>query len=206
LLPVAEEWFNSILLLEGMNYMISRPVLLLLITAVTMAAQQNRFSRDGQLMRPESYREWIFLSSGLGMTYGFTAKTGNTSPHFDNVFVEPRAYRTFLDTGTWPEGTIFALEVRTSATNGSINRGGHYQEGVVGLEAEMKDSSRFPNKWAFFDFSNPETRTAKPIPRGASCYSCHAENGAVDNTFVQFYPTLLPVARAKGTLKKASNK
>jgi hypothetical protein len=38
------------------------------------------------------------------------------------------------------------------------------------------------------------------IPRTAECYSCHAQHAAVDNTFVQFYPTLLPIATAKGTL------
>jgi hypothetical protein len=41
------------------------------------------------------------------------------------------------------------------------------------------------------------------IPRDASCYSCHAASTAVDHTFVQFYPTLLPIARAKGTLNPA---
>jgi cytochrome c553 len=41
----------------------------------------------------------------------------------------------------------------------------------------------------------------KQIPATAACYSCHAEHGAVDNTFVQFYPTLLDVAKEKGTLR-----
>jgi hypothetical protein len=38
------------------------------------------------------------------------------------------------------------------------------------------------------------------IPTSASCYSCHRAHGAVDTTFVQFYPTLLPVAAKLGTL------
>jgi hypothetical protein len=38
------------------------------------------------------------------------------------------------------------------------------------------------------------------IPQAAECYSCHATHAAVDRTFVQFYPTLLPIAKAKGTL------
>jgi hypothetical protein len=41
------------------------------------------------------------------------------------------------------------------------------------------------------------------IPQSADCYSCHAEHGAVDTTFVQFYPTLLPIAKAKATLSPA---
>jgi hypothetical protein len=38
------------------------------------------------------------------------------------------------------------------------------------------------------------------FPTEAACYSCHAQHAAVDTTFVQFYPTLLPIAKAKGTL------
>jgi hypothetical protein len=38
------------------------------------------------------------------------------------------------------------------------------------------------------------------IPTTATCYSCHSEHAAVDTTFVQFYPTLLPIAKSKGTL------
>jgi len=34
----------------------------------------------------------------------------------------------------------------------------------------------------------------------------HAKNGAVDETFVQFYPTLIPVAKAKGTFKGEAEK
>lgn len=44
------------------------------------------------------------------------------------------------------------------------------------------------------------------IPVVADCYSCHAAHGAVDTTFVQFYPTLLPIAKSKGTLSSAYQK
>ena len=38
------------------------------------------------------------------------------------------------------------------------------------------------------------------VPTTATCYSCHQDHGAVDSTFVQFYPTLLPIAKSKSTL------
>jgi hypothetical protein len=38
------------------------------------------------------------------------------------------------------------------------------------------------------------------------CYSCHSQHAAVDTTFVQFYPTLLPIARAKGTISASYQK
>ena len=60
--------------------------------------------------------------------------------------------------------------------------------------------ARLPGGWGFFAFDNP--KSAKLIPRTAACYSCHEQHAAVDTTFVQFYPTLIGVAKAKGTLSK----
>ena len=163
-----------------------------------MSAQEPQFTKDNRLMRPTDYREWIFLSSGLGMTYG--SEAGPADPRFDNVFVNRSAYKAFLETGAWPEKTMFVLEVRDSASNGSINKGGHFQSQDFRLSAEVKDSSRFKDKWEYFAFpASGEPATA--LPRSAGCFACHSQHGAVENTFVQFYPTLLPVAKAKGTLK-----
>ncbi len=173
---------------------------------LTLRAQsaEPHFANDGQLIRPGNYREWVFLSSGLGMTYGNPSETAANalqSPHFDNVFVTAQAYKSFLRTGMWPDKTMLALEVRSSASKGSINKGGHYQADVVRVEFHVKDQSRFTNGWEFFSFDAPSVRTAKPVAASAGCQACHAKNGAVDNTFVQFYPTLIPAAKAKGTYK-----
>jgi hypothetical protein len=161
-----------------------------------------QYTADGQLKFPANYREWVFLSSGLGMTYGpLGANAGEDNPPFDNVFVDRAAYRSFLNSGRWPDKTIFVLEVRSSQSKGSINNGGHFQAGAIGVEVHVKDEKRFPGKWAFFSFDNG-LQLAKQIPVSASCYSCHRQSGAVDTTFVQFYPTLIHVAQQKGTLAK----
>jgi len=179
---------------------------LVCLSVPTMRAQsaEPHFTNDGQLIRPGNYREWVFLSAGLGMTYSSASETTANAlhpPHFDNVFVTAQAYKWFLRTGVWPDKTMFALEVRSSVSKGSINKGGHYQANIVTVEFHVKDQSRFPGRWAFFSFDAPSVRTAKPVPVSAGCQACHAKNGAVDNTFVQFYPTLIPVAKAKGTYK-----
>jgi Cytochrome P460 len=163
---------------------------------------EPRYTNDGQLMRPDNYREWIYRSSGLGMTYGVV---DTFSGRFDNVFVTPQAYKAFLQIGAWPDKTMFVLEVRSSATKGSINKGGHYQEGVVAIEIHLKDQARFPAKWVFFGFGTSD-QTARPFPANSACQTCHAKSGAVDETFVQFYPTLIPVAKAKGTFKAGAEK
>jgi hypothetical protein len=175
---------------------------LVTLVGLSLAAQTNfdgpQFTPDGQLMLPKNYREWIHLSSGLGMTYGPAAQADHGNPMFDNVFVNPAAYRAFLEKGRWPDRTMFILEVRRSIGNGSINNGGHYQGDVMALEASVKDEARFPQKWAYFGFGRGDKAT--PLPITSACNSCHNQNAAVENTFVQFYPTLLEVATQKGTL------
>jgi hypothetical protein len=166
-----------------------------LLTLLLFAGPQ--YTPDAQLKFPAEYREWVFLSSGSGMTYGPLARQG--PPQFDNVFVNPESYRAFLRTGHWPDKTTFILEVRSSESHGSINQGGHFQTDINGIEAEVKDGS----SWTFYGFplsSGVPAATGKPIPRSASCYSCHGKNTAVENTFVQFYPQLYEIAERKGTL------
>ncbi|MEO5924209.1 MAG: cytochrome P460 family protein [Bryobacteraceae bacterium] len=174
-----------------------------------LAAQQvdePRYTTDNRLILPGNYREWIFLTSGLGMSYGLVdaAASKLLGQSFDNVFVSPQAYKSFLQTGTWPDKTIFVKEVRTSATKGSMNKGGHYQEGIMTIEAHVKDQARFPDRGEFFVFGSAET--AKPLGPKSGCIACHSQHGAVDGTFVQFYPTLISVAKAKGTMKQQGGK
>lgn len=176
---------------------------LAIAAAAGLRAQPSgpEFTPDGQLMRPSNYREWIFLSAGLGMTYS----AGTTpDPTFDNVFVSPPAYREFVATGKWPDKTMFVLEIRSASSHASINKAGHFQSDIASVQAEVKDEKRFPEKWAYFSFGgtpgNPGT-TARAIPKGSACHICHGQNAAVENTFVQFYPTLLPIAEKMGTLK-----
>jgi len=169
----------------------------------TPTASGPEFTSDGQLKFPEHYREWVYLTTGFDMSYN---PAMNMDHHmFDNVFVNPEAYKTFLETGTWPDKTMLVLEARKAQSKGSINQAGNYQGAdVMGLEVHVKDEARFAGKWAFFGFD--DGKTAKMVPTSASCYSCHAEHAAVDTTFVQFYPTLLPIAQAKGTLSPAYQK
>jgi Cytochrome P460 len=173
------------------------PRFLLVLICWACATAQPRYASDGQLILPSDYREWVFLSSGLGMTYQPMAGMGG--PAFTNVFVKPSAYRSFLATGTWPDKTMLLLEIRASASKGSINQGGSYQSDLLGIEGEVKDSSKSSGSgWAFFGFG--KSSTGKMLARSEDCYACHREHGAVDNTFVQFYPALLDIAKQKGTL------
>lgn len=163
------------------------------------AAARNlpEYTSDGKMKFPANYREWVYLTSGIDMSYRADMQMDHSM--FDNVFVNPEAYKAFLETGTWPDKTMLVLELRVAATKSALNKSGHYQTTeVMGREVHVKDESRFPGKWAFFAFDDASTATM--LPTEMDCYSCHAQHTAVDTTFVQFYPTLLEIAKKKGTL------
>src|SRR5204862_3409412 len=85
-------------------------VLVVLLVGVVLAAPQAasgrpQYTKDGELLRPADYRDWVFLSSGFGMSY---SPGGHAM--FTNVFVPRPAYEQFLNTGKWPEKTMFVVE------------------------------------------------------------------------------------------------
>ena len=160
-----------------------------------------RFTDKGELLFPADYRSWTFLTSGHGMSYNAQANAAADQP-FDNVFVNPESHAAFLKTGHWPEGTMLVLEIRRSTSKGSINQHGAFQSGdPVGIEVHVHDSKRFKGGWGFFGFDGKGPATM--IGYEASCYACHQAHAAVDTTFVQFYPTLLPVAKEHATFSAA---
>jgi hypothetical protein len=146
----------------------------------------------------------VYLTTGFDMSYNPAMSMDHHM--FDNVFVDPASYQAFVETGTWPDKTMLVLETRSAEGKGSINQKGNFQNTeVMGIEVHVKDETRFPGKWAFFGVDDGQTgnKTGKMFPVGAECYKCHAAHAAVDTTFVQFYPTLLPIAKSKGTLSAA---
>jgi hypothetical protein len=169
-------------------------------SAANDAASPVKFNSDGTLVRPEGYRRWVYVSSGFGMSYNPNAG-GNGAPAFTNVFVNPASYDYFVANGKWPDKTMFVLEIYGSTSHGSINKSGSYQETFQGLDVEVKDQARFPDKWAYFGFDGDEKSARATAPSKNECWKCHDQNAAVEHTFVQFYPELLKVARSKGTIK-----
>ena len=183
-------------------------VVLVLTGTLGLRAQSGpndapRYENGADLVFPADYRTWTFLGAGIGMTYEEEGGAGN-GQMFSNVFVNPSSHVHFMETGAWPDGTTFMLEFRQSDSAASINQAGRFQTGLAFLEAEVKDS-RFEDGWAFYQFGpGGNLRDVAPRMTGDAvepCIKCHTEHTAVERTFVQFYPTLLEVAREKGTLK-----
>ena len=160
-----------------------------------------QYDAGGKLIFPADYRDWVFLSSGLNMSYN-PSPGADDMDMFGNTFAPRAAYAAFKTTGVWPDKTVLILENRTGATKGSINKKGLFQTAqTMGVEAHVKDKARFKGGWGFFGFDG--VQSAAQIPYAAACYACHQAHAAADTTFVQFYPTLLPIATRLKTLNPA---
>jgi len=166
------------------------------LAASSDVATTPQFTADKKLVRPENYREWIFLSAGYGMNYN--ASMGDHQM-FTNVFVPQWAYKEFMNSGKWPDKTMFVVEERMSQSKGSINKVGNFQVDSMGMGVEVKDS-RLPDTWAYYNFDE-DTESATANPK-AGCFQCHEDHAAVEHNFVQFYPTLKPVAKKFGTYRQ----
>lgn len=154
---------------------------------------------DGKaLIRPEGYREWIFVGSSLGLAYSKNPdqKAGPGSDLYHNVYINPSSYREFAKTGKFPEGTVMVLELARPEVKSEPGLQGSFQKEFVALEASVKDSSRFEGGWAYFNFTEGAGKLkakAEPFPQSA-CWSCHHVNAATDHVFTQFYPVLRAAA------------
>ena len=150
------------------------------------------YAEDGSLLRPEGFEEWVFVGASLGLSYS-PHKAEYGDEFFHNVYLDRRAYEHYVRKGEFPEKSMLAMSVykQASKAEGPAKLQGSFEGEFVSLEVAVKDSERFEEGWAYFDFSGGETqkRTAKPFAR-EKCYNCHAEHASEDNVFVQFYHVL----------------
>jgi hypothetical protein len=198
--------------------LVCAPVVLLL-AVVTAHGGRPQTSPGPELLFPSDYRQWVYLSSGLDMQYKSepspSCKEGRCPPLFENVFVRPDDYAYFFKNRVWPIGTVMVLEKRCSASKVSIDTNGSIQQKLFMVAASQKAAD---NGWNYYlfggghgepplscigpdqNFSGQRKTPASNIdPKIAPiCWQCHRDNGKVDNTFIQFYPTLNSVSIAKG--------
>jgi hypothetical protein len=158
------------------------------------SAVMPRYDADRQLLLPPDYRRWILAGSSLGLSY---VENGGPGQMFHATLMEPTAYEHFVRTGTFREGTMLALILQGIGTNALPARHGQFATDVHGVEMAVKDTSRVPEGWAYYNFGGtmmgPPRTAASPSPK-AACYACHVEHAARDNVFVQFYSLLREVA------------
>src|SRR6516165_6143429 len=90
--------------------------------AATGTAAAPAYTEDGRLQYPSEYRDWVFLSSGIDMSYS-DAMRGHSM--FDNVFVNREAYPDSVPAAPGPDQPPPLREGRGASEKGAINRSGN---------------------------------------------------------------------------------
>ena len=159
------------------------------------------YNSKGELMRPEGYREWVYV--GTPITPNDMNPPEAPFPDFHNVYIHPADYDHYKKTGEFPDGTVIIKELVSVGSKAAVSGNGYFMGEFTGLEATVKDSKRFadePGNWAYFSFghSYPLADTAAAFP-AAACNACHAASAADDFVFTQYYPVLRAAKGGKGT-------
>jgi hypothetical protein len=165
----------------------------LIATAPTMAGEYFEID-DGELTRPNGYREWVYV--GTPVTPNDMNDGKAAFPEHHNVYIDPKSWAHWKETGEFRDGTILMKELVSVGSKAAVSGNGYFQGDFIGLEATIKSQSDFPDEpgnWAYFSFTTPDhktlTSTAKAFP-AASCNACHSVSAADDFVFTQYYPVL----------------
>src|SRR5215207_4520995 len=109
-----------------------------------------RYDQDRALQLPANYREWVFVGSSLGLSYSEGQDAGHVM--FHETLMEPTAYQHFVKTGTFREGTMLVLMLHGTGTSVLPGRRGQFAAELHGVEMAVKDGSRVPEGWAYYNF------------------------------------------------------
>lgn len=159
------------------------------------------YTANGALIRPEGYREWIYV--------GTAAVPNELNPpkaplhEFHPVYIHPSDFEHWKKTGTFRDGTIFVAESVSVGSTRATSGHGYFMGEYVGLEVSTKDSTRFkndPGHWAYFSFGDtpPFAETAEKHPV-AQCNTCHRGNADDDFVFTQYYPVMRAARMSEDT-------
>lgn len=166
------------------------------------------FDDAGRLLRPVDFETWVVVGTSIGLGYTPGDKADPKNPgQFNNVYLQRQAFDHFVETGEFPEQTVFVVTnqpSRSTKDDGkSAIRAGFFAAPTVGMEVSVKDSTRYPDDgWGYFMFHDKpgekkKKRDAeKPFVR-KDCADCHAEHAATDMVFTQYYSVLTEARRKR---------
>jgi hypothetical protein len=160
-----------------------------------------KFDANDQLVRPTGYREWIYIGAPLTPNELNNGKAA--FPEFHNVYIDPVSWEHWKQHGEFREGTIIVKELVSVGGKTSSSGNGYFMGEYIGLEAVVKDSSRFPaadKHWGFFRFTTEDHSKllrASTVLKSESCAACHTANAKQDAIFTQHYP-VLRAAKGRG--------
>ena len=169
-------------------------IVLQALFASNVHAEKYYTIKDGQLERPEGYREWVYV--GTPVTPNDMNNGKAAFPEFHNVYIDPKSWKYWKKNGEFRDGTILIKELVSVGSKAAVSGAGYFQGEFIGLEATIKSKKHFadePGNWAYYSFSTPDhkslKKTAEAFPT-ASCNGCHQASAGDDWVFTQYYPVL----------------
>jgi hypothetical protein len=167
-------------------------------TALVRQRYLPEYTKEGDLILPKNFNEWVFVGSPLTPN----ALNGGKAnfPEYHNVYIEPGSYEIYKKTGQFPEGTIFfkELQLTVPAENPDGSRTepsgrGFFPGKLNGADVTVKDTKRYADSggWGYYNFNHyePKAATAKVRPK-TECAFCHIASAKKDEVWTQFYPLL----------------
>lgn len=159
----------------------------------TKPAKKNyQIDANNNLIRPEGYREWVYV--GTPLTPNDLNPPEAAFPEFHNVYIHPDDYEHWSKTGEFRDFTILVKELVSVGSKADVSGKGYFMGEFIGLEATVKDSEVFPDEpgnWAYFSFGHAYPLAAETAAQPtANCNSCHQASAADDWVFTQHYPVL----------------
>ena len=169
-------------------------------TQPTEKIVRAQFKTDGTVILPVNYHQWVHVGtfikeSGINIFDNSTI----TAPLIGNTYIEPSAYRYYMATGKWADGSQIVKEFTEALTGYNCDNknthicktaigSGIYQNNYAGFGYMVKDKTRYPDEagnWAFFTSGHlkpPYPETARLKDKG-SCSACHITH-ASDQDYV----------------------
>ncbi len=162
-------------------------------SADSHAMYQPNFNAAGDMIRPEGWREWVYV--GTPFTPNSLNPPQAPFPEFHSVYIDPKSWAHYKNTGQFRDGTVIAKELALVGDTAATSGIGFFMGEFSGFEIAYKSTKHFPNEpgnWAYFSFGHqpePYNDTAAKQPV-AACAVCHIAAAAEDMVFTQYYPVL----------------
>jgi hypothetical protein len=169
-------------------------------TALVRQRYLPEYTKEGDLILPKNWREWVFVGSPLTPDALNNGKAG--FPEYHNVYIEPGSYEIYKKTGEFPEGTIFFKELQRvhgpqqfpDGSRTEPSGRGYFPGEFNGADVTVKDTKRYAptgSSWGYYNFNHhePKAATAKVRPK-SECAFCHIASAKKDEVWTQFYRLL----------------
>jgi cytochrome c len=148
-------------------------------------------SETGAISFPQDFLKWQTLGAWS------TADENGKANGMHQVYISPRSVNAYLESGTFPDGTVLVKEVRGAATAALSTGAASYATDKGVWFVMIKDvNKRFPDNslwgdgwgWALFEAKDPTKQVATDYKQ--DCLSCHVPAEATDWIYIEAYPVL----------------